>query len=180
MGNNIIRVEASFESLAPGTLAAASPSDFVFFDPPNLINMDYPLAIPLVLAETYLGQEINRSTEADIEITFNESVFFYYGFQAERLVFGPGNPSPFFLIAMHEIIHGMGFFHFIEGDGSLAKFINTETNELAEVVSIYDVNLFSEIDNDLLINLYTDKDRYNAMTSLSRLLWDGTSNGGNA
>lgn len=188
IGDNIIRVEASFESLASSTLASASPSDFFILEPPNLINVDYPLAIPLALAETYLGQGLNRLTEADIEITFNENAIFYYGFQEERLVFGPGN-TPFFFVAAHEMVHGMGFFHLIEGDGSLAKFINAETGELVKFVSIYDVNLFSGIDNDLLINLHTDKDRRDVMTSgertpgsftpLSRLLWDGTSNGEN-
>ena len=168
VGDNTVRVEASFENLESGTLAAAAPGDFIYD------ASDPQVWFPIALAENLLGQEINDSTEADVEIIFNENYDFYYGLSLELLeleeLFPDLIPDTFILVAVHEIIHGLGFLDSVNSNDGSFKF---------EIPGIYDVNLYSERDEELLINL-SNSQRLDAITSGAGLLWDGTSNGENS
>lgn len=170
IGDSTVRVEASFESLEPDVLASARPGDFVY------VSSD-PGAVgaPIALAENLLEEELNSATEADVVITFNEGYSFYYGLNEEVLQ-RPFAPTLFVLIAAHELIHGLGFFELIKPDGSfpLVEF----SDGFFRAGTIYDVNLYSERDDELLINL-SDRQRREAITSVNGLIWDGTSNGEN-
>ena len=171
IGNNTVRVEASFENLEPGFLAGARPGDLVYG--PSELGA---LGVPIALAENFLEEELNSATEADVVITFNERHYFYYGL-SEEILQRPFAPTLFVFIAAHELIHGLGFFALIEPDGS---FPSVEFSEgIFHAGTIYDVNLYSEKDDELLINLSSDEQRREAITSVSGLLWDGTSNGEN-
>ena len=169
VGDNTVRVEASFrDDLGPDFLAVASPADFIYD------TSDPQVWFPIALAENLLGQEINGSTEADVEITFNENYNFYYGLSLELLeleeLFPDLIPDTFILVAVHEIIHGLGFLDSVNSnDGSF----------LYEIPGIYDVNLYSERDEELLITL-SNSQRLEAITSGAGLLWDGTSKGENS
>lgn len=169
VGDNTVRVEASFrDDLGSGFLAAASPADFIY-DTSNP-----QVWFPIALAENLLGQEINGSAEADVEITFAENYDFYYGLSLELLeleeLFPDLIPDTFILVAVHEIIHGLGFLDSVNSnDGSF----------LYEIPGIYDVNLYSKKDEELLINL-PNSQRLEAITSGAGLLWDGTSKGENS
>ena len=173
VGNSTVRVEASFESLESGTLASAGPGDFVF----GLSDPGY-VGVPIALAENFLEEELNSATEADVVVTFNERYPFYYGLN-EEILQRPFAPTLFVFIAVHELFHGLGFFEFIEPDGSFPLILTEFSEEFLHAGTIYDVNLYSERDDELLINLFSDEQRREAITSVNGLLWDGTSNGEN-
>ena len=168
IGNNTVRVEASFENLELGTLAAAGPRSFVYD-----LQDQGALGVPIALAENLLEEELNGVTEADVVVTFNERHTFHYGFSGEVLQ-RPFAPTLFVFVAVHELIHGMGFFQFVKQDGSFPLMEFSEGIFYAG--TIYDVNLYSERDDELLINLSSDEQRREAITSVNGLLWDGTSN----
>lgn len=166
VGDNTVRVEASFgDDLGSDFLAVAGPADFVYE------TSNPKLLFPIALAENIWGQEINGSTEADVEIKFNENSNFYYGFNLDILTLPPELvPETFILIAVHEIIHGLGFLDLVNSNDGSFKAGNP---------SIYDLNLYSERDGELLTNLSSNQ-RLDAITSGTGLSWDGTSGGENS
>ena len=173
IGNSTVRVEALFQSLEPGALAGARPGDLVYdLSDPGAVG------VPIALAENFLEKELNGATEADVVITFNENYDFYYGLN-EKVLQRPFAPILFVFIAVHELFHGLGFFEFIKPDGSFPLEESESLEGLFHVGTIYDVNLYSERDDELLINLSSDEQRREAITSVNGLLWDGTSNGEN-
>ena len=171
IGNSTVRVEASFENLGPRTLASAGPTSFIF-SASDLGALGFPIA----LAETLWGEELNSATEADVVIKFSETHSFSYGL-SEEVLQRPFVPNLFVLVAAHELFHGLGFFQLIKPDGSFPLMEFSEG--LFHAGTIYDVNLYSERDYELLINLFSDEQRREAITSVNGLLWDGTSNGEN-
>ena len=189
VGDNTVRVEASFrDDLGQGSLAGAWPARLVY--KPSEANPE--MWLPIALEENKSGQEINGSTEADIRIVFNENEDFYYGLSLELLeleeLFPDEVPDTFILVAVHEIIHGLGFSDSVNSnDGSFRSDPDSEIPDwvildgpfIDGIPSIYDVNLYSERDEELLINL-SDEQRLQAITSGTGLLWDGTSNGENS
>ncbi|MXZ12933.1 MAG: hypothetical protein F4Y78_02800 [Candidatus Dadabacteria bacterium] len=189
VGDNTVRVEASFrDDLGQGSLAGAWPARLVY--KPSETNPE--MWLPIALEENKSGQEINGPTEADVRIVFNENEDFYYGLSLELLeleeLFPNEVPDTFILVAVHEIIHGLGFSDSVNSnDGSFRSGSDSETPDwvvldgpfIDGIPSIYDVNLYSERDEELLINL-SDEQRLQAITSGTGLLWDGTSNGENS
>lgn len=173
ISNSTVRVEASFEKLELDVLALAGPGDFVYgLSDPGAVG------VPVALAENILGEEINGAMEADIVITFNERHPFYYGLNEEVLQ-RPFAPTLFVFIAVHELFHGLGFFELIKPDGSFPLVELESLEGFFHAGTIYDVNLYSERDDELLLNLSSDEQRREAITSVNGLLWDGTSNGEN-
>ena len=183
VGDNTVRVKVSFGDLEGGALAGAGPADYSSAMSDSGTEIWYPVA----LAENISGQELNGSTEADVEMNFNKNYNFYYGFSVERLAleellkledfqqqFGLSSDDihdTFILIAVHEMIHGLGFIDTVDPeDGSFHDELGGPT--------IYDVNLYSGSDQQLLINL-SDEQRLDAITS-GDLRWDGTNNGENS
>ena len=133
----------------------------------------WTLAVPVALAEHVEGQGLNGSN-ADVIIKFNESEFlsFYYG--TGGIGSTPSFYTNFTVVTAHELLHGLGFLSLIEEDGS---FLPTEEDgSLVPVFSHYDLNLFSESEEDLLLNL-SQSERQDAITSVDGLLWDGTLGG---
>ena len=156
--------------LVPG-LPVCSASSF-FQTPPQcsipLLNEPGVVGVPIALAEHITGQGFNGNN-ADVVITFNERAPFYFGTGTEPL-----NYNNFILVAAHELFHGLGFSDSIQDDGS---FYLTELNgSLVPVFSYYDINLYSESEGELLVNL-SQSERRDAITSVDGLLWDGTLGG---
>ena len=174
VGDNTVRVEASFESLEPGILAGAKPGNFIY-----VLSDPGAVGFPIALAENFSEEELNGTTEADVVIIFNERNPFYYGLNEEFLR-RPFAPEAFILVAIHEMIHGLGFTSTLplNRDGSFPLVRFSDSDEYFQEGTIYDVNLYSETDDELLINL-SDEQRRRAITSVNGLLWDGTSNGEN-
>ena len=129
--------------------------------------------MPVALAEHVAGQGLNGSN-ADVIIQFNESEFlsFYYG--TGGIGSTPSFYTNFTVVTAHELLHGLGFLSLIEEDGSFQ--LTEEDGSLVPVFSHYDLNLFSESEEDLLLNL-SQSERQDAITSVDGLLWDGTLGG---
>lgn len=97
---NIALQWATFEG---GTLAGASPGSYYSgFD--NAPNPDE--VYPVALAEKILRREINSPDDADIEISINQNVDWYYDFNNPN---GIGNKFDFVSVLLHEVVHGLGF-----------------------------------------------------------------------
>lgn len=174
IGNSKVRVEASFENLEVGVLAIAGPGSLVY-----ALSDPGAVGVPIALAENLLEEELNSATEADVVITFNERHSFYYGL-SEEVLQRPFAPTLFVFVAAHELFHGLGFSSTLplNRDGSFPLVKLSGSDEYFQEGTIYDVNLYSETDEELLINL-SDEQRLEAITSVNGLLWDGTSNGEN-
>ena len=181
--NGGIIIQASFEDLGgpnPGggiTLAQAGAAEFAglvagpggSISPPSL-NEPGVLAMPVALAEHFAGQGLNGS-KADVVIQFNESesLSFYYGTGST-----PSFYVNFTVLTAHELLHGLGFLSLIEEDGSFQ--LTEQDGSMLPVFSHYDLNLFSESEEDLFVNL-SQSERQDAITSVDGLLWDGTLGG---
>ena len=140
-------------------------------------------AYPYALFETISGREFNAQN-ADIEIKFSKCIPFYYGFTGSA----PAHHIDFVQLALHEIMHGLGFIARVESDGdfpTLTIIVHNTVNGVpttreATIKSrtIYDEQLYSETDDGLLIDL-TNSERAAAITSGTGLLWEGTDGGRN-
>lgn len=141
-------------------------------------------AYPYALIEALSGREHNEQ-EADFSIRFSECIRFYYGLTGSA----PANQFDFVRLSLHEAIHGLGFFHQIQGDGSFPLSKVEITGRQNGVIvdreatirsrTIYDEQMYSQAHGDLLINL-TNSQRAAAITSGTGLLWEGTDNGRNS
>ncbi|MXZ48862.1 MAG: hypothetical protein F4Z13_06430 [Candidatus Dadabacteria bacterium] len=160
-----------FLGLVPG-LPVCSASSF-FQTPPQcsvpLLNEPGVVGVPLALAEHITGQGFNGNNP-DILIKFNERAPFYFGTETT-----PFNYVNFVLVAAHELFHGLGFYDSFREDGSFIA-LTELGGSLVPVFSYYDINLYSESEEDLLVNL-SQSERRNAITSVDGLSWDGTLGG---
>lgn len=111
-----VTVQANWESLGDNVLAKSAPSSFYKnFDGARLTDVYYPVA----LAEKLSEEELN-GTEADIVCTFNSNIDWYYGVNGDC----PSDQYDFVTVAMHEMVHGLGFSGFFsvsDGEGDLSN-----------------------------------------------------------
>ena len=174
-------------NLGSTTVATAGPRGYGYpgsrLDEGDTNRTGLGTAYPYALAEALLGGEFNGQ-EADISTSFSKCVQFYYGFTGSV----PANHIDFVNIALHEIIHGLGFLHRVREDGDFPVRTITVTGTqngipftrqaTIESRTIYDEQLYSEADGDLLIDLSASR-RAAAITSEDGLLWEGTDGGRN-
>ena len=150
-------------------------------DPPGL-GTGYPYALFEALGHPNLNGQ-----RADVRIEFTRCVDFYYGITEAP----PGsNVVDFIQLAIHEIMHGIGFLSVIESDGSYPT-ITVNLNGIRnggnfnnvpaeiELRTIFDEQLYSESDGDTLVDTIQTERRF-AITSQTGLLWEGTDGGENA
>ena len=142
-----IEIEASFDSLDSGTLAAARPSTFFCSStvcaPVGLVNQ--------------LVEEDRKPDDPDIEITMSDSKDWYYGLDGNP----GGNQHDFVSVVLHEIGHALGFFDSFRVDES------TEEAEYGlgddNIPTVFDFFIF-----DTEINRLVDEDEYtNPSTELT-------------
>ena len=120
-----IKVQAKWESLGTNVLALSSPSSFYkSFDGARLSNVYYPVALAEKLAE----KEMN-GTEPDIICTFNNKMDWYLGTNGD----GPSKQYDFVTVAIHEIVHGLGFAGFFDAEHGTG-----DLNNSLHLPSIYD------------------------------------------
>ncbi len=170
------------------TIATARPRGHDYpgsrFDEGDTNNPGLGTAYPYALYEALSGQEFNGQN-ADIAIRFGKCVPFYYGFTGST----PVNQIDFVQIALHEVMHGIGFLEHVEDDGSFPLRVINITETLNGIIinqrqvtirsrTIYDEQLYSETNDDLLIDL-SSTERAAAITSGTGLLWEGTDGGRN-
>ena len=138
---------------------------------------------PYALAEAIHRREYNDQN-ADIEISFSKCVPFYYGFTGTA----PAREIDFVRIALHEILHGLGFLEWVREDGNLpvgmveiertVNGITTTRQASIKAQTVYDEQLYSETDDKPLAEL-SNSERAAAITSETGLLWEGTDGGRN-
>ena len=188
---NTVKVEVAFYILdsddqecsrleGPVTVAAAGPTYYLY--PSSRLDLTSEpglgTAYNVALGEALSGEDFNPG-EPDIVVYFNKCLesYFYYGFTQPP---SEENRIDFVQVAMHEIIHGLGFSTDIMGNGELRPRIIEigEQKRRIRSQSIYDVQLYSEDYDDFLINIPGDQ-RAEAVASETELSWDGTDEGKN-
>ena len=170
------------------TAARAGPRGYGYppdrFDEGDANTVGLGTAHPYALIEALLGGEFNEQ-RADIGIDFSKCRPFYYGFTESA----PADEIDFIQLSLHEITHGLGFLERVEQDGDFPETVIQITETLNGIIidqrevtiksrMIYDEQLYSETDDDLLIDL-TNSERAAAITSGTRLLWEGLDGGRN-
>lgn len=172
------------------TVASAGPTGYNYFGH-RLVEGDASdpglgTGYPYALFEAVSGENFNGQN-ADISIRFSKCIPFpfYYGLTEPA----PENQVGFVQLSLHETIHGLGFSEDINEDGSfelrtidITHRRNGEVDRREATIrsrTIYDEQLYSETDGDLLINL-TSGERAAAITSDTGLLWEGTDGGRNS
>ena len=201
--SNTIRISAKFvifsgqedssdppgcrSNLGSTTIATAGPRGYGYrgsrLDEGDTNRTGLGTAYPYALAEALLGKELNGQ-RADISISFSKCVRFYYGFTGSV----PANHINFVNITLHEIIHGLGFSEHVGENGDFPVGMITVTGTrngmpftrqaTIESRTIYDEQMYSEADGDLLIDLSASR-RAAAIISEDGLLWEGTDGGRN-
>lgn len=170
------------------TVAKAGPTGHGYpsdrLDEGDVNRVGLGTAYPYALFEATSGREFNAQN-ADIRISFSKCIPFYYGFTGSV----PANHIDFVQLALHEIMHGLGFIARVDSDGAFPTLTITvhgtvngmPTTREASIKSrtIYDEQLYSEADDDLLTNL-ANGERAAAITSGTGLLWEGTDSGRNS
>lgn len=97
-----INVQANWRKLNKNTLGSAGPSEFLAnFDNAPRKNRYYPVAV----AEKITKSEINSTSAADIQATFNSDAKWYFGTDGKT----PDKLHDFVTVVLHEIAHGLGF-----------------------------------------------------------------------
>jgi len=124
-----IKVQAKWSSLGTNVLAESSPSSFYKnFNGARLSDVYYPVA----LAEKLSASELNGS-EPDIVCTFNSKIDWYLGTDGD----GPGSQYDFVTVALHEMVHGLGFSGFYDVDNGIGTLNNN-----GQLPSIYDLFIY--------------------------------------
>jgi len=120
-----ITVKVNWQALGTNVLAKSSPSSFYKnFSGALMSNVYYPVA----LAEKLAGKELNGS-EADIVCTFNSDIDWYLGTDGN----GPSSKYDFVSVALHEMVHGLGFSGFYDVENGVGDLNNT-----SHLPSVYD------------------------------------------
>jgi len=98
-----IRVKATMQSLDKNTLGSCGPTDYIKnFNATQIWNCYYPVA----MTEKMLGEEVNSSTEFDLNATFNKDITnWYFGTDGKT----PATQYDFVSTVLHELTHGLGF-----------------------------------------------------------------------
>ena len=172
-GANVIRVEAFFKSFEDETIVAtARMRRVISFGPQELLHIGYPPA----LAEKIKGEKLIDDSLPHLIVEFSRDLNFYYGFTGEPPPFSIG----FVTLAIHEIIHGLGFHSSLQEDGSFPEATLDVTDgtrnfplDIEQWQRIYDVQMYSREDGEFVVDLEPSR-RMLAATSETGLLWDGT------
>lgn len=160
-----IQVEASFASLTcddTGTVLGQSGPKTVQRDFTNapLPGVWYPIA----LANKFANRDLSP-TVADVSMTFNSAVDnatclgesnWYYGFDGNE-----GIHSDFYVVALHELAHGIGF----AGASRAPEFLNN-------FPSVFDVHTFDRTAG-LRWSQMTEPQREISLTNTGNVVWDG-------
>lgn len=172
-GANTIRVEAFFKSFEEQAVVAKTRIPRILsFGPRELLHIGYPPA----LAEKIAKRELLDESIPHLIMEFSKDLDFYYGFTDET----PSFSINFITLAIHEIIHGLGFHSSLKEDGSFPGVTLDVTDgtrnfsvDIEQWQRIYDVQMYSEEDGEFIVDL-EPSGRMRAATSETGLLWDGT------
>ena len=119
-GPNTIRPEVSFVSFEEETaIATTYMLRIISFGPRQLLHIGYPPA----LAEIIRGENFLDESAPHFIVEFSRDSDFYYGFTGEP----PEFSIDFVTLAIHELIHGLGFHSSLREDGSFPVAAQTVT-----------------------------------------------------
>jgi len=154
-----IRVQANWRSLQSNILANAGPSDYISnFEYAPHTNRFYPIAV----AEKITKTEISSSGVADIELTLNKDIKWYYGTDGNT----PELLYDLVTVALHEIGHGLGFTGFFYVTGNVGAYGNDTYGDIAAFdIMVVDANGKSLTDTSFYKIATTNL--YNAFVSQS-------------
>ena len=131
-----IVVQVKWESMGGNALSQCAPSSFYKnFNGARLSDVYYPVALVEKLAQ----REMNGS-EPDIVCSFNSNIDWYYGTNGDA----PSNQYDLVTVAMHELIHGLGFVGFFDIDNGVGDLKNSNG-----LPSIYDVYIYNNLNKQL-------------------------------
>ncbi len=207
-GSQTVRIQAEFRIFPgqgdpnnPGQCSVAlQGSTTVGFGGPNshfypshkFVNLDFdqlgnqinPPAQGTAYPSALYKQILNINPQGqnpDISVAFSKCIPYYYGSGTT-----PSGQVNFTRLAVHEIIHGLGFLQHVKSDGSFKETTLTITGTrggqpfsgTANVISrtIYDEQLYSEAADDTFVNISAAA-RAQAIISGTGLLWDGKDGG---
>lgn len=152
-----IRIHATWESMAPGTLAQAGP---------NNLHENFQGA---ALSDTYYAESLanalhgsDLSAESDITCSFNSAANWYFGLDGQT----PAGRYDFITAVLHEIGHGIGFIgsaNFINGFGFLG---------IASTPYVYD-HFTETIDSTGLLSLINGSSALGTALTSDQLYWSG-------
>ncbi|HEY5690847.1 MAG TPA: hypothetical protein VIS49_05260, partial [Cyclobacteriaceae bacterium] len=138
-----IRIKAFWEPLGTGVLGSASPGRyFRNFDGAQKRNLWYPVA----LGEKMAGHDLNSTSSADIEASFNSDYTSWY-FGTDGVT--PSGMFDFLTIVLHEIGHGLGITHaytVVGSNGTISSIFDNnpvvyesfiENNQASKLVTNY-------------------------------------------
>ncbi|BAO75716.1 serine protease [Winogradskyella sp. PG-2] len=129
--NQTIRINASFDALAPGVLGQAGPTGFLTSNHPDAVpNVFYPRALWEKIEDT---DSSPFGGSIDISSQFSSTFNFYFGTDANP----PGGQIDFVSVVLHEIGHGLGFTGFAFTDGTTGQVRDTGTM----LPSVYDITI---------------------------------------
>ena len=158
--NQVIRIQAAFNPLAPNVLGSAGAT-FVFsdfgsvglFPGPEFANTWYSSA----LADKRAGAELNPGF-ADINAQFSSNFIFYLGVDNNH-----GAQNDLVAVLLHEFGHGLGFQNFVN------EAAGTNLAGQTDVYSRYTL----DTTNNLHWNDMTDAQRQASAIRFGRVVWDG-------
>jgi len=100
-----ITVSASLTKIS--TEGVLGQSSIMGYAPGWAIDAQNPNAYyPLSLAEKIAGASLNQDTQADIELTINSSISWYFGTDGQT----PSQKYDLVTVILHELCHGLGFY----------------------------------------------------------------------
>ncbi len=131
-----IKVQVKWESMGTNVLSNCAPSAFYKnFNGARLADVYYPVALVEKLAE----RDFNGS-EPDMVCTINKNIDWYFGTNGD----GPSDKYDFVTVALHEMVHGLGFVGFFDIENGVGNLSNS-----GGVPSIYDVFVYNNFNQQL-------------------------------
>lgn len=140
-----IRVQANWRGLNQGVLGGAAPWAAVRnFDGAQKLGVFYPIA----LAEKMVGGQINNPTDYEIFAQFNSDANWHFDPTTEP----PAGSFDFITVVLHELGHGLGFFHtfsLVQGNTDLIEYGFATT----DIPVTYDTELMNA-DGEILLKTF--------------------------
>ncbi len=132
-----IQVQASYESLREGALAAAGPSNFYRVDATG--NGELDVFAGDALTDAIVGEEANPQ-EADIIVRVNSQMSDWH--------FGPGDAPAgtidFTSVALHELGHGLNYVDLFSVDNQGTGEYSSDTDGGSRILGVYDRQVVSD------------------------------------
>lgn len=155
-----IHIDANWRTMENNTLGSSGPTDyFANFEYAPHKNLFYPISVVEKITKT----EINGSTSADIDATFNKDIKWYFGTDGNT----PELLYDFVTVVLHEIGHGLGFTGFFFVTGKIGAYGNSHGGNTGDVTAfdMMVMNHKNELLTDTFIFDMPSSNLYNAFTS---------------